>query len=113
MKINYHNKKFKPVVNSDNGEVGAFTVFTYYQKENILWATYEGGQIRFGTITGLVQEDGKLEFSYQHVNLQNELMTGQCISTPEILDNGKIILHEQWKWTSGDLTSGVSVVEEF
>jgi hypothetical protein len=42
----------------------------------------------------------------------NELMTGMFISTPEILENGKIRLHEKWKWTSGDQSEGTSIIEE-
>jgi len=39
-------------------------------------------------------------------------MTGICTSTPEILPDGKIRLHEKWRWTSGDLSEGESVIEE-
>jgi len=46
------------------------------------------------------------------VNDKNELMTGVCRSVPEILSNGKIRLHEEWKWTSGDGSQGRSIIEE-
>jgi hypothetical protein len=46
------------------------------------------------------------------VNIQGELMTGICRSTPEILPDGRIRLHESWQWTSGDESRGFSVVEE-
>jgi len=39
-------------------------------------------------------------------------MTGTCFSKPEIMDNGKIRLHETWKWTSGDKSKGNSILEE-
>jgi hypothetical protein len=39
-------------------------------------------------------------------------MTGKCYSTPEIMDNGKIRLHEIWEWTSGDCSKGNSIIEE-
>jgi hypothetical protein len=39
-------------------------------------------------------------------------MTGKCFSKPEILTNGKIRLHETWQWTSGDLSTGTSIIEE-
>jgi hypothetical protein len=28
------------------------------------------------------------------------------------LGNGKIRLHETWQWTSGDFSSGTSIIEE-
>ncbi len=49
---------------------------------------------------------------YHQININNELMTGICVSTPEKLSNGKIRLHEKWKWTSGDQSEGESILEE-
>jgi len=39
-------------------------------------------------------------------------MTGKCYSTPEVLVDGRIRLHEMWEWTSGDYSKGQSIVEE-
>jgi len=39
-------------------------------------------------------------------------MTGKCTSIPEILSNGKVRLHEEWEWTSGDKSRGCSIIEE-
>ena len=49
---------------------------------------------------------------YHHVNAAGELMTGVCRSTPELLPDGRVRLHERWQWTSGDGSSGESVIEE-
>ncbi|WP_313187142.1 hypothetical protein [Sphingobacterium siyangense] len=49
---------------------------------------------------------------YHHINTAGEIMTGLCRSTPEILKDGRIRLHEEWKWTSGDQSSGKSIIEE-
>jgi hypothetical protein len=49
---------------------------------------------------------------YHQVNDKDELMTGICISRPEILADGKIRLHESWEWTSGDKSTGKSIIEE-
>jgi len=112
MSINYHNKKFKSISNSTTGEVEETTLFHYFQRDHILWATYSGKNIQFGTMTGLVDNDGHLEFSYQHVNAENQIMTGLCKSKPIILENGKIQLHETWQWTCKDKSKGTSVIEE-
>ncbi|MDP5140659.1 MAG: n-acetylglutamate synthase [Spirosomaceae bacterium] len=112
MKINYHNRRFRPVQNAENGEASTETEFHYLQKDNVITRTYNGGDIVSGNLIALVSEDGALNMRYQQVNKQGELMTGICQSTPEILPNGKIRLHEKWQWTSGDKSSGESVVEE-
>lgn len=112
MKINYDDRRFRSVSNSESGEVGAETLFHYHQKDDYVWATYEGGSIVFGTLIAKVLEDRSLEMRYQHLNLNGELMTGVCKSTPEILADGRIRLYETWQWTCGDYSKGESVVEE-
>lgn len=110
--MNYNNKTFRPVSNSDNGETSAETLFKYKQKGAIVTSTYSGGQILEGHLIGLVASDGTIEMRYHQVNTKGELMTGSCISKPEIMDNGKIRLHETWQWTSGDKSNGNSILEE-
>lgn len=112
MKINYDNKTFASVENSETGEVGAETVFHYHQKDNLIWAEYCGGAIVFGNLIGKIADNETLEIRYQHLNQKGELMTGQCFSTPETLSDGRIRLREKWRWTSGDFSAGESIVEE-
>lgn len=110
--MNYHNKKFRAVSNTPNGEVSSDTVFHYQQTGNIVTATYSGGGIVNGHLVALVDEQGNLDMRYHHVNVQGELQTGICLSKPEVLPDGRIRLHETWQWTSGDGSKGSSLVEE-
>jgi len=107
--MNYNNKIFQVKSNAENGETSTETIFHYWQEGNILWATYKGGDVRFGTITGIVNRDGSLDFTYQHVNQQMEMRTGKCHSIPEIMEDGRIMLHEEWLWTKGGKGSSVLV----
>ena len=109
---NYNNRIFRSVSNSSNGEVNNQTVFEYHQLGNIVTAVYSGGHIISGSLIALVDNKGTLDMRYQHINEQQQLMTGTCISIPEILSNGKIRLHEKWQWTCGDRSTGESVIEE-
>lgn len=110
--MNYNNKKFKAISNSENGEITEEVTFHYKQEGNVLTCEYSGGQIRKGHLIGLVNENGIINMRYHQVNKLNEIMTGICFSKPEILPNGKIRLLEEWQWTSGDLSTGSSVLEE-
>ncbi|MBD3626879.1 n-acetylglutamate synthase [Cyclobacterium sp.] len=110
--MNYHNKKFKPVSNSENGETSQETLFHYQQEGNMLTSLYQGGKIKKGHLIGLVDNNGHIDMRYHQVNLKGELMTGVCHSRPEIMENGKIRLHEEWQWTSGDHSRGTSMLEE-
>lgn len=110
--MNYNQKKFRPVSNSANAETSQETIFLYEQHGNMLTSTYQGGKIKKGHLIGLVNEKGHIDMRYHQVNLSDELMTGICKSTPEMMPNGKIRLHEQWQWTSGDKSQGQSILEE-
>ncbi|WET68819.1 n-acetylglutamate synthase [Sphingobacterium sp.] len=87
--MNYHNRIFKVFNNSDNGDTSSETTFHYKQEGNILTSIYSGGSIVSGHLIGLVDS-----------------------STPEILPDGRIRLHEEWRWTNGDLSVGKSTIEE-
>lgn len=110
--LNYNNRRFRSVSNSATGEVGAETVFHYHQSGNIVTADYSGGDIVSGHLIAICDAEGRLDMRYHHVNTSRELMTGVCRSTPEILTDGRIRLHEKWQWTSGDRSSGESILEE-
>lgn len=112
MTINYDGRRFRAVSNTENGETTRDTIFSYRQTGSILSATYNGGSIVIGHLLGLVHDDGSLDFRYHQMNDRNELMTGTCQSSPDVLPDGRIRLHEVWRWTSGDHSSGTSVVEE-
>ena len=110
--FSFNDKVFRSSSNTTNGEVSASTRFQYHQDENIVWAEYAGGSIVKGFLIATVEKDQTLDARYEHVNDSGELMTGKCKSTPELLDDGRIRLHEKWQWTSGDKSRGESVVEE-
>lgn len=108
----YEGKRFASIANTPNGEATGDTIFDYRQRGDVVWATYEGGAIRKGMLVAVAGADGALDMRYQHVNAKGEIMTGQCRSTPEMLADGRVRLHEAWQWTSGDRSSGTSIVEE-
>jgi hypothetical protein len=110
--IDYNNRSFSTISNSDNGETSSETIFHYLQNGKIITATYSGGKIKEGHLIGVVGEDGVIDIRYHQVNEEGKLMTGICRSVPEVLPNDKIRLHETWQWTSGNHSSGKSIIEE-
>lgn len=110
--INHHDRRFIPVSNSANGEVSPDVVFHYQQTGRIVTCRYSGGRIVSGQLIALVDAEGCLDMRYHPMNDRAELMTGVCRSTPELLPDGHIRLHEAWRLTSGDGTGGSSVLEE-
>lgn len=110
--MNYQNKKFRPLSNTNNGEVTSSMIFHYKQEGNIITCAYTGENIITGHLIGLVDDDGNIDMRYHQINHQGQLRTGICHSKPELLENGKIRLYESWQWTSGDKSRGESVIEE-
>lgn len=113
MEVNYNGRCFRSVANSGSGEVGSETRFDYCQDGSVVWAIYSGGAIQIGALVAVAATDGSLDMRYSHVNKSGQLATGVCKSSPEVLPDGRLRLHEVWQWTSGDESSGTSIVEEF
>jgi hypothetical protein len=57
--INYNNKVFVPLSNSENGEVDLAMQFIYQQTGNIVTSTYAGGRIRSGHLIGYALSSGE------------------------------------------------------
>ena len=112
MKFKYNNKSFIPKSLSQNSELDSTSVFLYQQKGNVLFCEYSGGNVVRGHLIGIVDNTGHIDMRYHQVNKSGQIQTGICNSTPELNTNGKIILHEQWQWTSGDKSRGTSTLIE-
>ena len=111
MEYNLEGKRFKSLTNTENGEVGEDTIFNYHQEGKRVWADYAGGDIVRGNLMAIKRDDGTLDMYYQHINTQNQIMIGTCVSTPSLL-KGKLCFHESWQWFNGDQSAGESVVIE-
>jgi hypothetical protein len=110
--LNYNNKKFRPLKNSENGDVTNELIFHYKQTGNILTCEYSGKKIKKGQLLGIVESDGTIKMNYHQITLDHKLKTGNCISKPKTLENGKLILEENWQWTNGNKSKGKSTLEE-
>jgi hypothetical protein len=108
--INYHKKTFKGVENYDEGDLNPLTRFHYFHKGEAVWGKIDGGRVVHGSLVARIMEDGKLDMMWHYVNIDGEVVSGTCISAPEVLDDGRIRLHEVWKIDGG--IEGESVIEE-
>ncbi|ARE75612.1 hypothetical protein OG373_20220 [Streptomyces avidinii] len=84
----------------------------YRQEGDLLWADFDGGPVRRGSLNGRVESDGNLEFAYTMVLADGEVIAGRCWSTPEFLDDGRIRLNERWERYGAHSDSGESALEE-
>ena len=112
MNYDLDGKIFRSISNTGNGEVSGDTVFRYRQDGDIVTATYSGGVIVAGHLLARVLDNGQLDMRYHHVNDKGDFMIGRCISTPEVLGDGRMKFKEEWQWLCGDMSSGRSEIVE-
>lgn len=110
--LNLDGRVFRAARNSENGEVGAETVFHYRQEGPVVAADYSGGAVLRGHLLGRWREDGRLEFAYHHLNTDGVVMAGRCVSEAVERPDGRILLKEEWQWFTGDRSAGSSEVLE-
>jgi hypothetical protein len=94
----YEGRIFRSVENSAGGDVGGETTFHYHQYYDLVWATYSGGSVRFGTLIASVDAFGNLDMRYQHISLDGSFKPGRCQSRRQ--------------WTDGAEGQGISIIEE-
>lgn len=109
--INFNNKLFKLVLNSDNGTVTQDTVFEYKQDGSLVTADYYGGSVKYGKIIAFLEE-ATLNMLYQCLTTQNELKAGKAAAQIELDKNGKMNLYVDWEWLEGGEIKGKSVYIE-
>jgi len=67
--IDFNNKVFSLLENSENGKVNSETIFEYKQKGNLVTADYYGGTIKYGKIIANLKEN-KLDMLYLCIQLR-------------------------------------------
>lgn len=107
MTIQYDNRRFRVA-----GVDGAAPAAHYHQDGDLVWAEFAGGKVRRGSLAGTCAPDGVLQLAYCMVLAGGDLVTGRCVSTPTVLDDGRIRLSEQWERFSPQPATGLSLLEE-
>lgn len=108
--VSMDGRVLRSVAADGDGEVDGDTVFRFSQDGDLVHARYEGGAIRLGFLVGLTDGE-RLQFRYCQVTDEGETATGQSTDRIELLEDGRVRLHEEWSWDSRD-GEGTSVLEE-
>jgi hypothetical protein len=105
----FEGRKFR-LISDAQGEVGTDTEFDFHDEGDYVWASYRGGTVRAGWLIGIVS-GASFKFRYVHLNLEGETSSGRSMDQIEVLDDGRMRLHENWAWESRE-GAGRSVLEE-
>ncbi|MEU7161417.1 hypothetical protein [Streptomyces chrestomyceticus] len=82
----------------------------YHQHRDLVWAEFSGGRVRQGRLVGRCDADGVITAAYCQVLADGEVVSGQCVSHPERLADGRLRLREEWSRADG--SHGTSYIEE-
>lgn len=85
-------------------------VGSYHQHGDLVWAEFSGGAVREGRLVGRCGADGVITAAYCQVLDGGEVVSGQCVSRPERLQDGRLRLREEWCRADG--SRGTSFIEE-
>lgn len=106
MSINYDGRRFRRVGIPDG------VVASYQQDGDLVWADFSGGHVLRGTLCGLRDSRDALNFAYTMVLATGEVISGHCVNTPQLRDDGSLMLREQWERYGVHAASGVDYLEE-
>lgn len=84
----------------------------YHQAGDTVWAEFSGGAVVRGYLVGRSDAAGRLDLAYCQVLGDTTVVSGRCVSTPELLDDGRIRLREDWQRFTPAAAHGVSYIEE-
>lgn len=99
MRPDLNKKRFKSTKSDGQEVIDIKTIFNFFQEGNILWAEYSGGKISKGYLHGKIINDDHMDFLFNHINSNNEYMTGRCtfqIST----ERSQIHFETIWSFTN-------------
>jgi hypothetical protein len=103
--IDYDGRRFRALGGGDG------TCAEYSQRGDLVWAVFEGGHVRRGTITGTCDERGVLRLAYTMVLETGEVIAGHSTNTPQWLGS-TLVLREVWQRHGEHAATGVSYLEE-
>jgi len=107
--INYDGRRF----GKDSAKSGrAESTALYRQDGDLVWAEFMGGEVRRGSLAGLCDEQGVIDFAYTMVLATGEVISGRSVNTPEILPDGRIQLNEVWERYGEHAERGISAIVE-
>jgi hypothetical protein len=108
--VSLDGRRFRPPDDATGGDVGTDTEFEFHQDDDLIWARYSGGRVRLGFLVGTC-DGAYAEFRYTQVLTDGTTANGRSRDRIELLDDGRVRLHEAWRWES-KTGAGTSVLDE-
>lgn len=109
--FNFHKKQFAVIKNDGvDVEVTTETIFNFYQNEELIYAEYKGGKVKYGEIFGLIEKE-TVHFYYSQTNFEGGKNQGSSKDEIKVLPNHKLQLIDRWEWKNKS-GQGLCIMEE-
>ncbi|ADB31996.1 hypothetical protein Kfla_2931 [Kribbella flavida DSM 17836] len=83
----------------------------YHREDDLVWAEfYAGGSLRSGRLVGHLQPDGSIKAAYCLLTATGDVVSGECLSIPELDARGNIRIADHFRRSDG--SSGVTYIEQ-
>lgn len=77
-------------------------LFYCEQYGDLIQARYQGGSISEGRLLAKESDAGRFATLYHHTTTSGELLIGEGSYTQNELQDGRVVLHKEWRQLCGD-----------
>ena len=106
--MNLAGKTFRAVSNSRNGQLNTDTEMRFVSDGDTIEAVYRGGTIAIGHVLAKRIGERELEMLYHGATTAGAHNAGKARATFAPDDGGRMRMHLDWQWLTGDQSKGQS-----
>ena len=106
--MNLAGHTFRAVANSRNGSLNSETEMRFTADAGIVVGNYSGGTIAAGHVLGKRLSESELEMLYQGATTSGEVKAGKAHARFVLDAEGRMCMHLDWQWLTGDQSKGQS-----
>ena len=106
--MNLAGKAFRAVSNSKNGHLNTETEMRFISDGDIVEGVYSGGTIAAGHVLAKRTGELELEMLYHGATTAGAHNAGKARATFAPDDEGRMHMHLDWQWLTGDQSKGKS-----
>ncbi|MEO8424036.1 MAG: hypothetical protein ABI595_09000 [Actinomycetota bacterium] len=106
--MNLSGMTFRAVSNSKNGSLNTETEMRFTSDDGIVVGSYGGGTIAAGHVLGKHVGESELEMLYQGATTSGDVEAGTAHATFALDEDHTMRMYLDWRWLTGDRSSGRS-----
>ncbi len=106
--MNLAGKTFRAVSNSKNGQLNTETEMRFVADDGTITGVYSGGTIAVGHVLAKRTGELAMDMLYHGASKDGAHNAGKAHATFSEDDSGRVRMHLDWQWLTGDQSKGQS-----